>query len=200
MLTGRISGSESRGVAVIDRSTHGIVNIEYEHHEIHAGDSYSCVVTDTNLGENGRHVISFKTPNTNKHIHMVAEAIATGEAEWKFYEGMTVTDNTGTTLPVYNRDRNSGNTSGVLDTSENPDLAGYATLDAGMGSGSAYGTVIEHIAMGVGKKVGGEARGIDEWILKPNTVYAFSLVSRAATNRVHIHLDWYEHTAMGTPG
>lgn len=198
MLTGHISGSNLRGVVRIDRSTHAIETIEYEHHEIHAGDSYHVFYADTGVDDDERLVLSFKTPNTSTWIHMVFDVESKGEAEFKLYEDMTITDNTGISIPVYNRNRNSGNTSGVLDTGQNPDLANHVTLNAEMGSGSAYGTVLEHVAFGDAKKAGGEERGISEWILKPDTIYALSFVARAATNIMHLHIEWYEHKDIST--
>jgi len=196
-MRGKVSGSNVNRLAAIDKSTRAVETIQYEHHEIHAGDSYHVFHADEDVADKERIVISFKTPSTTKWIHMLSEMAASGEAEFTLYEGMTITDNTGTPRLVYNRNRNSGNTSGVLDTSANPDAANRMTLNADMGSGSAYGEVLEHAVFGDGKKIGGESRGTNEWVLKPNTIYAFSAVSRAASNKIHVHLEWYEHTDKG---
>ena len=194
---GQLSGTIFSRKPALDRSTRAAETIEYEHHEIHAGDSFHAFHGDTDVADNERIVLSFKTPNTTKWIHMLAEVEASGEAEFWIYEAMTITDNTGTSRKVYNRNRNSGKTSGVLDTGQNPDLANRVTLNATMGSGSAYGEVLEHSVFGDGKKIGGEFRGSNEWILLANTNYAFSVVSRAASNKIHMHLNWYEHTDKG---
>ncbi len=196
-MRGKLSGSNVDRLATLDKSTRAVVAITNAHHRIHEGDSYHAGYADTDVGDNERIVLSFKTPNTTRWVHLVIDAESKGEAEVQIYEDMAITDNTGTTRRVYNRNRNSGNTSGVLDTSQNPDLANRVTLNADMGSGSAYGTVLYDVAFGDAKKAGGEVRGTSEWILKPNTNYAFSFVSRSASNIMHLHLEWYENASKG---
>ena len=57
---------------------------------------------------------------------------------------------------------------------------------------SAFGTKLTELQVGSGK-VGGEARGQGEWVLKKGTVYAFEIESQAATSEVSMELVWYEH-------
>ena len=44
---------------------------------------------------------------------------------------------------------------------------------------------------------GGAARGVAEWVLLPNTLYAFEITSLTDDdNYCSIGVDWYEHTAL----
>jgi hypothetical protein len=64
----------------------------------------------------------------------------------------------------------------------------------GATGGSTDGTEIEAYRYGVDKdKGGGDARGIAEWILKPDTVYVVTIETFEAIY-VTFMADWYEHT------
>ena len=184
----------------LDGSTFATNTIDYSHHEIHGGSSYHAhygqFVSDTN----DRSIITFRTPNTTKYLHMFARGASTALANWYIWEGPTVTDNTGAPLTIFNRRRDSANTSGVWDTSQNPDVQGQATYftEVTMGAVTA-GTAIEDQFIGSGsgpRASGGATRAEEELILLPNTLYAFEVKSLTADDNYHdIELNWYEHTA-----
>ena len=71
--------------------------------------------------------------------------------------------------------------------------------EATMGSVTG-GTELTHnplIAGGAPKPLGGDARDEQEWILKPNTLYAWEIKSADMNDNTHIiELDWYENTDM----
>jgi len=204
LLNGRWgSGAGETDEIRIDASTNTLQTIEYEHHEIHSGSSFTCshqesAPTDTN----DRTIISFKTPSGTKYPHITMSASATAVSVARIREAPTYTDNAGTTLPVYNRNRvGTPTASTVLDTSQNPDTAGSATYwdhdDAD--PPSEDGTVIAEIPLGSAtspvKSVGGSARAQQEWVLKPATFYSFEVKSLDASDNTHwIEIDWYEHT------
>ena len=87
-MRGKISGSHVDRLAQIDKSTRAVETIEYEHHEIHDGSSFHAFHADTDVADNERIVLSFKTPSTTKWIHMLGEVTASGEAEFWLYEDM----------------------------------------------------------------------------------------------------------------
>ena len=187
----------------IDASTNTLQTIEYEHHEIHSGSSFTCFHQETAPTDtNDRTIITFKTPTSTKYLHITVAASATAVAVARIREGPSYTDNAGTTLAIYNRNRVGTPTgSTVLDTSQNPDTAGSATYynhdDANLPSED--GTVLGEIPLGSStsptKSVGGLARAQQEWILKPATVYSFEVKSLDASDNTHwLELDWYEHT------
>ena len=183
----------------------GIANawktIEYEHHEIHGGSAYSCHYTQAVSDTNDKSIIAFKTDNSTKEIHLIMEVACTDVATAYIYEGPTVTDDTGAILTIFNRDRDSVNTSSVWDTSQNPDVQGQATYftEVTMGNVSG-GTEIFSYPVGAGegpKSVGGATRSTSEWILKVNTQYAFVLNSDTNNdNTMWMALEWYEHTPL----
>lgn len=183
----------------IDDCTNSLQIIEYEHHEIHSGSSYTCSITQAVSDTNDRTIIAFRTPDSLKYLHLTASASATAAAVATIYEGPTITNNTGATLTVFNRNRTSTNTTGVWDTSQNPDVQGQATYftEATMGNVTS-GTAFPPIPLGAGqgpKAVGGLARGQQEYVLAPNTLYAFEVKSSTNDDNAHwIELDWYEHT------
>jgi len=182
----------------LDASTFAFNVIDYSHHEIHGGSGYHCHFTEVPTNTNERVVISFRTPNTAKWLHIIASVSVSGPALYQMLEAPTITDNTGGALAVYNRNRNSANTSGVWDTSQNPDVQGQATSFTPAQAGNVTGGTAltsEYMVSGARNFAGGgAARGVAEWELKPNTLYAFDVESLTNDdNYVSIELDWYEH-------
>ena len=184
----------------IDASTSVLTSMSYEHHEIHGGSSFSCSYTQTVSDTNDRSIIVFKTATGTKYVHVVVAASATAAAVAKITEAPTVTDNTGATLAVYNRNRTgTPAATTVIDISQNPDTAGAATYftEATMGNVTA-GTMLDSIPLGAGqgpKTIGGTARAVQEWVLAPNTLYAFEVISSTNDDNIHwVELNFYEHT------
>lgn len=157
------------------------------HKAIHDGISYVVIHQGTkNNGETL--IISFKTPNTAIRAHLFMRARASGEANYVILEGAVVTNGTGTEKAIINRERNSLNTSTVIDNATSP-VAGNVTLDPTV---TGNGTTIFEEHFGAGKTVGGQSRGEDEFILKQNTQYVLKITSETATNDVEFLIDYYE--------
>lgn len=197
------SGGGETDQVRIDASTNSLQVVDYEHHEIHAGSSFTCWHSEVApTDENDRTVITFKTPNSTKYLHITVSASATAVSVARIREAPTYTDNAGTTLSIYNRNRTGTPTaSTVLDTSQAPDTAGSATYwehdDANLPAED--GTIVAEIPLGAStsptKSIGGLARAQQEWVLKPNTFYSFEVKSLDASDNTHwLELDWYEHT------
>lgn len=166
----------------IDESTHAWKVIEYEHAEIHSGDSYHTFSV-VDLGNGANRTLLFVTPDTTKWAHLLWEIDHELEASIDFYEDSTYSNN-GTAITVYNRDRNSDNTNGMLV---------YHTPTQ-----TAFGTMIEMSHQGSGKKAGGDVRSINEWVLAQDTAYLLVVKNQTANdNVVSIHINWYEHTHRG---
>ena len=184
-------------IITIDPATGTLTTIEYEHFEIHSGQSFSCWYLQDVSDTGDKSIISFRTGNTTEWVHLVFTGSATVMAHARMYEAPAITDNTGAPLTIFNRDRNSATTSIVIDTSQNPDVVGQATYftEATMGN-VVGGTEIahEHLGTGEGKKtLGAATRGTQEWILKPATLYAFVIESVNDDDNTHIiTLNWYE--------
>jgi hypothetical protein len=188
-----LDNGTSSVVPTVDAATNAINVIEYEHHEIHAGSSYLVVYSVANLGAmstpNDMIQLSFATPNTAKWMHMVIMVQSGGAALFTLTEAPTGGMETPTgTLPAYNKNRNSTNTSGILSATDG--TAGVVSYD---GTAATGGAVLwsEYVGQGTASK--GEGGGRFELILKQNTVYAVSLYDTTAIT-ASIMMDWYEHT------
>jgi len=177
-----------------DKSTNKIVTVSYAHHEIHDGSSFSCHYVQDVTDTADRSVIAFTTPAT-KEIHMFALIAATAAADFLVLEGATALLPSAVDLTVYNRDRNSTNTSLMTSIDGTVGKVSYYTLTTDTGISGGTEIYHEHIGAGkIGQAAAGASRGTAEWILKKSTVYDFELKSLDANdNSHHIELTWYEH-------
>jgi hypothetical protein len=160
---------------------------DIQHYEIHEGCSYA-VSADGILDTNGTLSISFKTAATGKYIHAVGFADSALQSRIEVLESPTITVDTGTDLDVFNRNRNSSNTSTVRTIETVPQL-NKMTQDATI---TADGTVFVSQLLGAGKKVPGQTRDDGEWILKPDTIYSARLTSAEENNLCTVAINWYE--------
>lgn len=170
-------------VAKIDPATYSLHAISYEHHEIHAGSSFTTSYK-VNTGNGGIINLLVVTPDTTKWSHFTYEIDGELETDIILYEGATASNN-GTPVAVFNRDRNSltAATTLVFDT---PTVAG-----------GAEGTVLRTWHFGSNRSYGGGDRGTHELILKQNTKYLLRVTNSTANdNFISIKLDWYEHTNL----
>ena len=197
-------GSDGTYLWPIDGMTNALRTIDYAHHEVHGGGSFTTHFNNTTTSDNDhRSVIAFTTAAGTKLCHLVMTVSASGAAEAFILEGASAIDlDEGTEAAIYNRYRDSIKTSTVLSL-ESPAVANFVTTftEAQIaGADMTGGTTIEHLVLagGEGKKaVGGVARGSEEWILAAGTTYLFYLQNiGASVNLHHINLNWYEHTNL----
>ena len=161
----------------MDMSTHSLQVINYAHHEIHSGSSYTVskaftvpAGTKVNLG--------IITPNTAKWAHMTFDITCDAAYTANFYEGDDYSG--GTAVTAVNRNRNSTNTAGVAIT--------HTDTDQGAGTG----TLLWTFSGGANKAVTTAGSDRHEFILKQNTSYLIEVVA-SLNDIAHIELDWYEH-------
>ena len=159
------------------------VTITYEHHQVHEGESHEYNYLISSLASGSNQDFRVNVPAgltaTTRAPHVIFEVISTLEAELYLYEDMTYTvGNGGTLQTTYNRNRSSATTPGMtIYLSPTPATTGNNLWIGLVGSGRA---------------AGGEARGMTEWVLKPNADYLFRVTSRAAGNKIVVRLIWYE--------
>jgi len=190
VIYGMISDTESAAIR-IDPSTHSMQTIAYEHHEIHAGSSYTIWATDADLDIGDTLKIVFTTPNTTKWLHMLSVARNSSASTFQIQEAPTVGAAKGTESLVMNRNRNVADTSAVISVAASP-LINKVSVGSAL---TAAGTIIDQETIGVGKDKGTSAsRGLDEFILKQSTTYAISIIGLADNGNASLKLDWYEHT------
>lgn len=163
------------------------VTIAYANYQIRKGTAYTAEVVAAD-GIGTKATLTFTTPdNSEKLMHLIVHSRSNIESFYTLGENPTITGGTGTNFIVYNRNRNSVNTSQAFGTRTvvRGQMTGGATV-------TSFGTILEQLHFGNGK-VGGEDRASDEWILKRNTTYAFEVESEAASSDVMIEIDWYEN-------
>lgn len=169
--------------------------VDVAHHEIHEGDSFHVDAEDTSLANAATIIIAFKTMAGTKRAHMTGAFSTLVGAHVELTEGPTWDNQSGTLLPIYNRKREgSMGSSGLL---EDQAQAGFVASDNMILNPTtvAGGTIISTLfAFGSKHSGGSQARGVDEWILKPETQYAIILTADGAANAAQLIIDWYEHT------
>jgi len=158
------------------------VGIDVAHHELHEGDMYS-VHTFANVANAANFDLVIHTMDSvAKRIHMFFEAEVEAESEFYVYEDATYTDGTGVAVVPINRERNSAKTSDIQDMESNPNILGVGNL------------LVQTMA-GSGKKVGGRARGLEELVLRNDTIYLFRITNvSGGIEWVSPQLTWYEHS------
>ena len=166
-------------IITIDENTRAIATIEYEHYQIHAGNTFT-VLEVTDLGNMAIRDILVVSPDTTQWAHLVWEIEHELETSIHFYRDTTYTDN-GTPISSFNRNGNSTNTATTL-VYHTPTITDVGTLK---------GT----IQQGAGKKAGGSDRLANEFILKQNTTYLIRISNLTVNNNlIFMKLNWYEHT------
>ena len=171
------------GESGIDASTESLQTVDYPHHEIHSGSSFTYA--DTHVVPKNTvapdHLIV--TPDTDKYAHFVlAIGASAGSVKLEVFEDTVVSDN-GDVEPLFNRNRNSAtlNTT-VLYEDPTVTTTGTRIIQATFGSRDK-------------KSAGGDGRGTQEWMLKRNTKYLIRVTELDVANTtVNLEFDWYEHT------
>ena len=169
--------------ASVDDSTESLQTIEYEHHEIHSGSSYTA--SDVQLVDTTTLLWMITTPAGTKYTHIIPSIECSGEFLVTETEGSDYTG--GTAIGVINRNRVG-----------TPNVAGIIVTRAPV-AGTTLGAVtlrMERVgATAVSGKTtsSGASRGSSEFVLKPATKYIIA-VETFADSYVTLRLDWYEHT------
>ena len=163
----------------IDENTRAIATIEWEHYQVHAGNTFT-VLEVTDLGNMAVRDILVVSPDTTKWAHVVWEIEHELETLIQFYRDTIYTDN-GTPITAFNRDGNSSNTATTL-VYHTPTITNV-------------GTLVGTIQQGNGKKAGGSDRLANEFILKQNCAYLIRISNLTVNNDlIFMKLNWYELT------
>ena len=184
----------------IDQSTRSLQTIEYEHHEVHSGSSFTCHFANnvTNIGE--MTAIAFNTPAGTKYIHLTITAAATGGASVGLYEAPSIDANEGTELAIYNHNRtmteNTSIVSSIVTTPVVNKATSYnETQAANANISTTTPLLLKYVGTGGKGAIGGESRGTAEFVLAASTQYVVLMTSLTNDDSVNnITLDWYEHT------
>lgn len=175
-------------VLTIDEATGAIISIDYEHHEIHKGDHFTCgEVVD--LPMNSVLDIQITTPNTTEWAHMTAEFDVEAATEWWVYENVTI-NVAGVAAFEWNNNRNSLH----VNTTQIAAITNADIANANADTAIAGATLLYHGMAGAGKKIGGQGGSRQEIILEQNQDYTIRFEAGAA-GFVDYLLRWYEYTS-----
>ena len=188
----------------IDKMTNSLKAIDHELNKIHEGNAFVGHFDNTTANnDDDVSCIGFTTPSTSKWIHMFIQVTASQPAEFFLEEGVTITNGKGTEQTIYNRNRNSANTSAVISLAGTPaagSITTYTEAQFNDTSGYSVGTIIDHVLLAGGegpKAVGGTSRSNAGWILIPGTKYFFRLQNVGANVNIHeVHIGWHEHISL----
>jgi hypothetical protein len=177
----KLAGADGALVAVDEYS--GAVNtIEQEHAKIHAGAGFNITgpLAIANIGGVAE-MLAITPAFSYPHFRRFRIALDAGPLVIEMYEGTTYSD-IGTPMPIANKNRNSPNL---------PKLAVYEAPTV-----TDDGERFDYVYVPASKKESAlGSQGLDEWILKPETVYLMRITNNttgAGTSLGSVDLFWYE--------
>ena len=179
---------DSKNVITIDELSRTVTIIDFQRHKLHKGNTFVTEVVDTSMNLNDALVVAFQTPDTAKWSHMAVSGWSLTSAHMNFIEGSTWDTNTGSQVPIFNRNRNSSSNSTLLEDTTGSFLGNNAVLLNP--TNLAGGTEIHNIYIGANQRAG------EEFVLKQNTTYSFELIADEASSVGHLILNWYEHISL----
>ena len=162
------------------------------HFEVHEGDHYLAWLADESMADGDKITFVFKTPDTDKHIHMIINWACLVAGHVSIMEGATWTRGAGGTTSIFNNRRQDPNTSGLLNNEAQTDFNQGSLLGNTPQSLVNTLVVFQEWLFGAANKGGGPSRGISELVLKKDTQYAIQLEADGANNAGFLQLSWYE--------
>lgn len=167
-----------------DTFAYAMTNIDEPHRMIHDGFMYSIEHSQGNVANGASLDILLSVPAvTFPHLRQIGVRVEDTPCTLFFYEDVE-TSNDGSSLSVYNRNRNSSNTPSTVAT------VGPTVSDTG--------TELEQRLLptsgGFFSVAGVAAEGFsEEWVLKPDTKYLWRVTNNAGS-AIDITVDilWYE--------
>lgn len=151
--------------------------IQTDHHEVHEGEAFRVCQSTINLNGNPL-TFSWTTPlSGTEKMHLVIAATSAGQGQLTFLEAPAI-GAAGIAATAFDKNRDTANTSSATNLQTGAVLVG--------------GTTLCLIDWGNRSQAGGGDRGVNEWVLAINTIYAVTLTGTANTPGA-IELNWYEH-------
>lgn len=168
----------------IDELSGSLQIIAFEHHEIHEGNHFYINGFETK--DNGENItFGVTTYNSNLTTHVTTTISGTSQLEIYIYENVTFSG--GVQVEPFNNNRNSNhisNNSLFL----SPTIIDNGYLISAQTSGKS--------GANPQKSSSGFASRLSEIILKQNTSYIFTTVSRDDGNIIDFRAEWYEHEGL----
>jgi hypothetical protein len=169
-----------------DQFAHAVTTIEEVHRLTHDGMVFHSSAKVTGLADAGVYDLLVAVPaGAFPHFQRLQVTAGRGDIDLNVYED-TTTSADGTTVPVFNVNRNSARTPSSVVT-HTPTVTGVGTL--------IHTQWIQPTATGVGQSpagIVGETNG-EEWVLKPSTKYLVRLTNNSgATIDFRYEMLFYE--------
>lgn len=166
-----------------DSSTLADIVIDYEHHEIHS-NSHFFNEDNAELDNLITLNIGMRTADTRKWVNLVWEILSQGIITFQVFEAANITWD-GTDLTAYNNNRNSLDTSNLVEFQRNPTVVSPGTL---------LSEAIIGDSTNPNQGIPGGGQRNREIILRQNTSYLFRIISGVNGNILTYLAEWYEHT------
>jgi hypothetical protein len=163
------------------------VVLDYDHHQIHEGETFRWSVYVSSLASGNNKDIRFVVPNITipagtsavaRCPHFRFEVVSSDLCQIFLYEIPTFTGNGSQRTPIA-MERNGSYTS-KLQVWEDPTISVVGTQ------------LFQGLLLTTKNNAGALGGSFDEFILKNNTEYAFRATSGAAGNKVLMRFVWYE--------
>jgi len=181
-MKGMINDNENRPLRV-DSSTHCIQTLSYEHHEIHAGNYFTC--QEGFVLNNAARSYLIRPPKSSKECHMEIHITGSQDTSFAFYENSGYDPGLKCVTGCRNR---------IINTISETEI----NIAAG---GAGAPTLLVSGQFGIAATAGGRGGGSgvtssrEEVILSPNFKYAFTVTALSANvNNITVSFDFYEHT------
>ncbi len=168
----------------VDLTTNALMTVDFQHHEVHAGDHYFTSIYDSDVDTAAPKYIRITTANS-RWSHLLVMYSSTGAGIWEFFENPTL-NAAGTSVTIFNNNRNSSNTphSTVFkDTTTTSD--GTLLWTDRTGADGIGGT----------RSTGGGSRDM-EIILKQNEDYILKFTPDSNDAKMIVNFSWYEHKPL----
>jgi len=180
------SGTDEQDEIRIDASTNSIQTIEYEHHEIHGGSTYSMFRSDT-LATNDVVQLYWSTPASDQEQHVVFEWYGAGAVSVSLLENISYSSGgTAFTGVNHNRRGTPGTSNCTLKVGSNGALSDSISYTGG--------TTIMTVNSGAGRQVPGGGSHAEEFIFERELDYLLELTAVGNNIICQLSATWYEHT------
>lgn len=190
----------SRSTDPNDSTRHGLFDpflavpqeIDTVHSKVHGGLAFHAGFIDESMAASDTIVLAFKTdPSTFVHMVYSFKTLTGGHVD--IYKDSTWTNQTGTQLPIYNRNHNSSTASTILEDQSSASFVATGNIIANP-TGVTNGTQVlpSDFAFGSVFSPASGTRAEEEIVLEADTQYTFVFTADTANNKGSLHFDWYE--------
>lgn len=165
-----------------DSLSRSLLFINFEHHELHAGNMYEFTYTDGDFDSGDTLDYLIEVGDTNAHLAMAIDGQL--KTSISLYRGSTHTNGAAQRAINVNEKFGENNTTKIY-ASNNDGTDGELRFEDlfGIDTGAGINSITS----------GGGSRAQVERVLRTNTKYLLRIISYTDNNVLSIELRWYEH-------